>query len=402
MQKQRCKLKSRNLVAVCFGPLLLCSLISPWAQGSPLAQGPTAFAQLSLVSAEAPTEASTENIPGEIQPYADAIGALTVFPFKDRKSHLACTAFHIGNGLVLTAGHCFLGATQCNGAVVRFAAVGRDPGGWISPCEEVLASVADDARYLGGHLDFTLFRVKNPPPLALAVERDAQVRVGTPLAMLSFPRQEGKMLPTLHWSGPCNVSHTRAVDFFKRPKPASTFAHTCEAQGGGNGAPLIDVARRKVVGIYQAGFRAPEMEEAQESTDLLAVGSRQRINYAKHIAQTRLADLLRGTSSVAPESIWIGAFASETFPSGLPAGLQLHVATLKPSANHSTVSFSVSNGTDTEVQVIDALGRTSSFKGQSSAAKMGRKTYSAPVRVFALTGQDASTVSAGVEDITSP
>lgn len=121
----------------------------------------------------------SRTLPPRFVPLSRGIGSVVVHPFASRKAFIACTATHLGDGFVLTAGHCLLGAPRCNGAVVRFPKEFA-PDGAVkefqeSPCESVLSISADDARYRGPHEDYALMRVKNPPREFVELESRGQV-----------------------------------------------------------------------------------------------------------------------------------------------------------------------------------------------------------------------------------
>ncbi|NBX17116.1 MAG: serine protease [Proteobacteria bacterium] len=197
-------------------------------------------------------DANGENIPERLRGILDAIGQLST----------GCTAAHIGNGLVLTAGHCIVVSPRSSSGSCRLIAVvwgnrKGNPKQSISKCETVLA------RNYTAAADYALLKVSTPP--AAAITPDFQIPASTArLTMLSFPR----MRP-LEWSGFCEPSEHTNPDLRDRK-----FFHSCDSEGGSSGAPLIDEASLKITGIHAGsaddfnyGFYLSAMRDIQSIID---------------------------------------------------------------------------------------------------------------------------------------
>lgn len=209
-----------------------------------------------------PVAHNGDNLPESLRPILGAIGQLNV----------GCTATHIGQGLVLTAGHCILssprsGAQYCRGVGVVWGNFGGNKNLSVSKCKEVLFKENTSAA------DVALIRVENPPEAFVPVDlgsssvTSAMTLPRQSITLLSFPR----MRP-LEWSKSCEMleykkteSHnsTTQVD---RGFDASTpwfevtallesgapkkFFHSCDTEPGSSGAALIDFSTVKIVGVH--------------------------------------------------------------------------------------------------------------------------------------------------------
>lgn len=194
-------------------------------------------------------DANGENLPERLRGILDAIGQLST----------GCTAVHIGNGFVLTAGHCIAVSPRSSSGSCRLVGVvwGNRIGNLkrsVSKCETVLA------RNYNAAADYALLKVSTPPEAALTP--DFQISNSSArLTMLSFPR----MRP-LEWSGFCGSSEHSNPDLRDRK-----FLHSCDSEGGSSGAPLIDEKSLKIIGIHSGsaddfnyGFYLSAMKDIQD------------------------------------------------------------------------------------------------------------------------------------------
>lgn len=174
------------------------------------------------------------NIPAKYRPLIDAFGTISV----------GCTATHIGNGIVITAGHCF-GAPRtrkdnvaCTGKTVKWG-VRHDKASYLtSKCETILTMEQNSDR------DYAIFKVSPAPTAKLEVDIAARPAVDTTLTIFSHPQ-----LRPLEWSKTCPL------------KPASAggwgldqFSHQCDTEPGSSGATVLDDTTLKVVGIHDGGL----------------------------------------------------------------------------------------------------------------------------------------------------
>lgn len=176
-----------------------------------------------------PAEEDGRIIPARYGPLLDAIGML---------EPSGCTAVHIGQGVVLTAGHCVaLGSGDCSDIQIRWALRGQREG-IASTCTSVLAAQRDfDA-------DYAALQVDPVPNAAIPIEACSEPAPGTAITMFSHPGRR-----PLEWSDTCMVEAgaTGGRGVFE-------FAHACDAEDGSSGAPVIDDNSLRLVGIHDGGI----------------------------------------------------------------------------------------------------------------------------------------------------
>jgi hypothetical protein len=153
---------------------------------------------------------------------------------------VGCTVTHVGQGLVVTAGHCFFdypfeGRAEhrpCSETKfeVEWGVLTGNPSFMMSRCTEIVA-----AEYHSG-TDYTIFRVDPYPPTSLAVNENG-IRRGERISIYSHPRRR-----PLEWSGFCSAkslsSHTD-----------TQFGYECDTDGGSSGAAVLN-ERNEIVGIH--------------------------------------------------------------------------------------------------------------------------------------------------------
>lgn len=203
-----------------------------------------------------PVAQDGSNIPERYRGLIDAFGEIS----------MGCTATHLGDGLVLTAGHCFdAPATRtehldCAGITVDWGVRAGAAGYLTSRCEDVL--VAE----LNGDRDYAIFRVSPAPTAKVEVAATSQPALGSSLTIFSHPQ-----LRPLEWSQTCTLQGAdnagRGVD---------EFSHQCDTEPGSSGAAILSDVTLAVVGIHDGG-RAPW-------------------NYGTYLSQTPLSELLGATT----------------------------------------------------------------------------------------------------------
>ncbi len=176
------------------------------------------------------------NIPLKYKKLVNAFGLLS----------MSCTATHIGNGYVLTAGHCFWVGSDlamdlpCDGVTIEWGLRQGLAPYMKSQCERVVYAQRSTTS------DFAILKVDPVPDVAVGVELFRTAVAGDSVTIFSHPEQ----LP-LHWSNVCSIESQ--LD----PKLApGTLQHKCDTNPGSSGATIIDVNTNKIVGIHNGG-RSP-------------------------------------------------------------------------------------------------------------------------------------------------
>ena len=156
--------------------------------------------------------------------YSQAIG----------KMARGCTATHIGNGYVLTAGHC-VESFNCRSSDYNVTWNYRDnnrSGDFTSSCTEVVAKELNNLR------DFAILKYDETPQASFPLNTTSRPKQGDKLTILSHP--EGVPLA---WSGWCQ----HEGDFGEMK-----FSYKCDTKGGSSGAVVLN-ENLEVVGIHNLG-----------------------------------------------------------------------------------------------------------------------------------------------------
>ncbi len=204
-------------------------------------------------------DATASNIPAKFKPLVNAFGKLG----------MGCTATHIGNGYVLTAGHCFwAGETaienqNCEGAENEIQwgyREGVEPY-LTSKCEKIVMAQRTEK------MDYALLKVSPVPPTFVKADWSKRAKVGSKVTIFSHPEE----LP-LRWSQLCKIQKVANSDFDQ-----ALIHHICDTNPGSSGATIIDAYALKVVGIHDGGR---------------ADGNGGGLNYGTYIFDTPLKKLL--------------------------------------------------------------------------------------------------------------
>ena len=173
------------------------------------------------------------NIPEKYRPLINAFGLIS----------MGCTATHIGNGLVLTAGHCFSAPetrsslADCSKFSVKWG-LRKDADPYlVSKCTEILAYELNDTR------DYTIFKVDQVPTAYVKVDLSAKAEIGTKITIFGHPQAR-----PLEWSQTCTVQPSA-----NGPWGADQFSHQCDTEPGNSGSTVIDDETLKVIGIHDGG-----------------------------------------------------------------------------------------------------------------------------------------------------
>lgn len=201
------------------------------------------------------------------------------------RMQLGCTVTHVGNGIAITAGHCFArnnfeGVRQnlpCSdskyntqwGFTYNLDGTGEGTSYLQSECVEIIATEMNIQR------DYAIFRVSPIPPAHLEPSLGT-AEIGTKISIYSHPKKR-----PLEWSTWCTVE-----GFVKKSKD-NQFYYSCDTEGGSSGAAVLDRDLR-IVGIHNY------------YTD--RIGGRDGRNGATHLSVTPLQNILMGGTTNPDES----------------------------------------------------------------------------------------------------
>lgn len=198
------------------------------------------------------------NIPSKYTKFLDAFGRMS----------MGCSATHIGNGLVISAGHCFNGQTNrinnatCANVTVSWGKRGTKTPYLVSKCEKILAYQTSS------RVDYSIFKV-SPAPTA-KVEIDLRSAALNKIVTI-FGHPQGR---PLEWSKTCKVLSNRLGSGLSNAE----FLHQCDTEPGNSGSTIIDDVTLKVVAIHDGGL-VP-------------------YNYGTYLSSTPLAELLRSMDPI--------------------------------------------------------------------------------------------------------
>jgi hypothetical protein len=171
------------------------------------------------------------SLPHLVGPLVDAVGMTSG----------GCTATHVGDRHVLTAGHCLETQEGCKDTSVRWGYLsGRAPS-MVSHCTRLIRA----ERKLG--LDYSLFEVDRAPDAVIVVgPAPAAGPKGYPITMLGHPSGA-----PLHWSGMCRLVNPKELPGGLNHAQANHMIfHHCASARGSSGSPLIDPLTGRMIGIH--------------------------------------------------------------------------------------------------------------------------------------------------------
>jgi V8-like Glu-specific endopeptidase len=177
-------------------------------------------------------KADLSNIPISLRPFVNATGRMSS----------NCTASHVGNGIVLTAGHCVGGTIHrrsnldCSDLKIEWGVTVSSAPVLTSQCETILATQVDDK------VDYAILRVKNFPQEKFIVS-SVRKSNGTEITVLGYP--EGR---TLQWSQTCKVGDQGSAPF-----ASLGFTHLCDTLVGSSGGPIVTQQGQLLTGIHNGG-----------------------------------------------------------------------------------------------------------------------------------------------------
>ena len=165
------------------------------------------------------------------------------------KMALGCTATHIGDGIVLTAGHC-VETYNCSASKYNVTwnyRQNNQRGDFTSRCVEVLATKNSNGK------DYAILRYNRTPEAFLDVNKTDKPQRGDELTILSHPKGS-----PLSWSGWCQ--HEGNYSTYK-------FSYRCDTQGGSSGAVVLN-KNLEVVGIHNLGSGSYQLNAGTYLTDI--------------------------------------------------------------------------------------------------------------------------------------
>lgn len=324
----------------------------------------------------------------------NAVGVVEFFPFEKRDNPLRCAAFHLGHGMVATAGHCFLGAWDCNGAVVKWSNSALQ-----SRCISVLYSNASEAYSNGREVssDLTVFKVDSAPAHKIFLT-GSRHRLKEPadldVVTLQLSQKNGKWISQ---RSPDCILQTGAVsNIFGQPKPSDTARHSCILGDYSDGSPILDAKTGALLALHQAVSQIPAFTENGSGGE----STLKEINYGKTLQHLDLDELTQqGPSDL--RDMRVGGFSGEVFSIGLREKLSMRVVTLPARNSAENLSFLAHNGLDTTLEVIGADGKKMVFTGPRRAGFEQRFSFKAPVSIVVKGTHTGIAPSAWIEDIES-
>lgn len=204
-------------------------------------------------------KADGSNLDANLRAKIDAFGLLAIAATPSNSSSGFCSATHIGNGYVITAGHCFFNESApgpqkkvnaaCPELKVHWGYRGSPATGSASP---VVTSIGQCTSVVYAELsatrDFGIFKVDHAPSVSVPLANDnARPAPNTKLTIFGYPQAR-----PLEWSQYCPLVKTIAA---AAKMPASRFAYQCDTEPGNSGSAVLSVSPTgdlRVVGIHDA------------------------------------------------------------------------------------------------------------------------------------------------------
>lgn len=187
------------------------------------------------------------NIPEKFKPLLDAFGLMS----------MGCTGTHIGNSLILTAGHCFRSASEaeaiCKRTTIDFGFRGDAAPYLTSRCTKVIVIEVSDTK------DYALFQIADVPRSQVEIER-SNSKLHSAVTIFSFPSWR-----PLEWSQYCALSESKVI----YENLVADFTHQCDTEPVSSGSAVIDAQTLKIVGIHDGGYLPWNYGTLVSQTELL-------------------------------------------------------------------------------------------------------------------------------------
>lgn len=173
-----------------------------------------------------------ENLPRGMRSLIDAFGLMS----------MGCTATHIGNGLALSAGHCFdskeFADEICKETTIKFGLRKGIAHYLETKCVEVVAMELTDSK------DFVLFRLAAVPRAKVDVELGKKPALRSVVTIFGHPMER-----PLEWSQRCRIAKPRDIQ-----GTLADFTHQCDTEPASSGSVVISTSSLKIVGIHNGGI----------------------------------------------------------------------------------------------------------------------------------------------------
>ena len=188
------------------------------------------------------------NIPQKFHNAAESIGRLS----------MGCTGTHIGDGLVLTAGHCFDALSRieknqpCPNVKIAWGFRGSRPSSMVSTCQNVIIKQNRPGA------DYALIEVQPIPANKVEVDLRNLDFNNERATLFSHPRRQ-----PLLWSRYCKL---KILD--PAPRDPTFLYHQCDTEPGSSGAALILERNLKIVSLHKGGLDFGIIGVWNYSTDL--------------------------------------------------------------------------------------------------------------------------------------
>lgn len=177
-------------------------------------------------------DATGSNIDVKYRQLLDAFGNMDI----------GCTVTHVGNGIGLTAGHCFQHSTgdrsydlACDNAI-RF---GDRPGNESKTvyCSKILV------REESTNGDYAVIRLSEVPAGVVQIDLTPPA-IGDVITIFGHPQHR-----SLEWSDRCTIESSEPIG-----GNAAMFAHQCDTEPGNSGSTILNDQTLKIIGIHQGGI----------------------------------------------------------------------------------------------------------------------------------------------------
>ncbi len=187
------------------------------------------------------------NVDTSLRGYLDAFGIISL-------GEGVCSGTHLGNGYVLTAGHCLvpqgqqgiLADKECSKVKVYWGYRGSPETGSPKPA---VSKVSQCTKIVYAELsptkDFAIFKVDVAPSISIPISKSlTRASDGTKLTIFGYP--QGR---PLEWSQYCKLT--------SMPSNPAAFAYQCDTEPGNSGSSVLAInssGKPMVVGIHDAGY----------------------------------------------------------------------------------------------------------------------------------------------------
>ena len=204
-----------------------------------------------------PVDEDLGNIPEKFKNFVNAIGRMNP----------QCTASHVGDGIVVTAGHC-VGASlslrknvKCETVSIEWGVKKSNVAQFVSKCESILAMQVNDL------VDYAILKVNDFPDQRFDVSL-TKYPDETAITVFGYPGGQ-----SLQWSKYCKITDQGRASF-----ASLGFSHQCDTQVGSSGGPVA----------------------LSESGVLIAIhnGGDSKNNYATNLADIGLQEFLTGAAGL--------------------------------------------------------------------------------------------------------